>query len=170
MRVLGVALLVFAVTAVAEMDSSDYSSGAVSSDPERLKRLRDEVAAERRAEARRAAEREAAAIAERARLDAERATRPYPERLIEVRCHSCHAPEVLARTRHTRAGWYLTITRMRWFNGAAMENADALALAAYLAQVQPARGSRALVEYAGLVLIPFAPLALWLGWRRWRSA
>ena len=98
------------------------------------------------------------------------ARRPYPERLMESRCGACHAPDALSGAGHSWPGWYLTIARMRVLNGAPIAPAEARVLATHLATNQPASRVRALLEYAGILLLSVLPGAAWWGWRKWRRA
>lgn len=151
----------------AEMDDSEYQSKGVITDPEERQRLQRIFADERAAEAQRQAERAAQDQAEQARLAILEASRPYPERLRDMRCGTCHTLSTLEPVRHTQAGWYLTINRMRWLNGAHdIDHPETLLLSQYLADNQGLRGSRAWLEYAWVLLTPL--LLVWGSW--WAGA
>lgn len=160
--------LCIAISSWAEMEGDAYTPEGVL-DARTRDLLRERIQAERAAEAERDALRQAAAQEEQARLAAEAARRPYPERLFEARCGLCHAPEQLVAIRHTWLGWQAVIARMRWLNGAPLSQAESNVLARHLAQHQGARGVAALLEWLGLLGAALA-LALipWLGWRKLR--
>jgi cytochrome c553 len=105
---------------------------------------------------------------EAARAAAE-AARPYPERLLDS-CAACHAPAALAGVSHSWLGWYLTLSRMRWLNGASLDHAQILILTDHLTQRQPADQFKTLREYLVVALPVVLPLLLWLGWRRFFPA
>jgi cytochrome c5 len=165
-----VALLLSTPPVLAEMDSADYASGQALSSPAERERAGAHIEAQRRAEIERKAAAQAEAEAARMRIEAERARRPYAERLLEARCGACHAPDSLADTRHTRPGWYLTVARMRFLNGAAISHDEAMALTAHLAREQPASRGGALLEYALVLLLPLMLGAGWFGWRQGRGS
>jgi hypothetical protein len=143
--------------AYAELDASDYAVGATPS-PDERERLQRAIAAEREAEAAREEARQAAEGEARQRTAAAEARRPPEERLLEARCTKCHTLEQVSAARHTPIGWWFTVLRMRWWNGAAMTGEEAELLVAHLAQSQPARGGARLVEYAlaalGVSVVP----------------
>jgi hypothetical protein len=46
-------------------------------------------------------------------------------RLLEARRTKCHTLEQVVAARHTPIGWWFTVARMRWWNGAAMTGEEA---------------------------------------------
>lgn len=154
----------FTLEAQAEMDASEYETRKALASPAERERVLGDIEAERQAEAQRAAAKLAEEKAAQARIDAARANRPYPERLLESRCGTCHAMDRLSQARHTLPGWHFTIARMRWWNGAPISLTESGVLADYLATRQPAMGFGILIEYAALL----SPLALGAGWVWWR--
>jgi hypothetical protein len=143
-------------SARAELDASDYAVGATRG-PDERERLQRAIAAEREADAARAKAREAAEAQARRRAAAAEALRPREERLVEALCTKCHTLEQVAAARHTPIGWWFTVARMRWWNGAAMTGEEAELLVAHLAQSQPARGGDRLAEH-GLAILAVAVL------------
>jgi hypothetical protein len=162
-----VLILCLAGPAMAEMEGSEYLPGGALDARER-QALAARIAEEQRREAEAAARREDDIRAEQARLAAVAARRPLPERLLEARCGNCHALDVLAAQRHTWLGWHFTLARMRWWNGAEMDFQDMRVLADHLAQRQPARGTRRILEHAVAVLPFFLGAGAWW-WRRRRA-
>jgi hypothetical protein len=140
----------------AELDASDYAVGATPG-PEERERLQRVIAAEREADATREEARAAAEAQARRRAAEAEALRPKVERLVEARCTKCHTLEQVAAARHTPIGWWFTVARMRWWNGAAMTGEEAELLVAHLAQSQPARGRARLAE-CGLAILAVAVL------------
>ncbi len=161
-------LLGIAIPAWAEMEGDTYVPDGVL-DARSRESMRARIQAEQAAEAERERLRQAEWRAEQARIAAEAARRPYPERLFEARCGLCHAPEQLAPYRHTWLGWQAVIARMRWLNGAPLSLSEGNVLARYLAERQGARGVAAMLEWAGLLGAALAlVLAPWLAWRSLR--
>ncbi len=158
-------LLGIALPAWAEMEGDAYVPDGVL-DTRSRESVRARIQAEQAAEAERERLRQAEWRAEQARIAAEAARRPYPERLFEARCGLCHAPEQLAPYRHTWLGWQAVIARMRWLNGAPLSLSEGNVLARHLAERQGARGFAAALEWLLLAAAILAlVLAPWLGWR-----
>jgi hypothetical protein len=159
-------------SARAELDAGDYAVGATTTSEERA-RLLEAIAAEREAEAAREEALQAAEAEARQRAAEAEARRPPEERLLEARCTKCHTLEQVSAARHTPIGWWFTVARMRWWNGAAMTGDEAAVLTAHLAQSQPARGGARLAEYGVAVLavtvVPGAVLLHRLRLRRRRQ-
>lgn len=157
-------------SARAELDAGDYAVGATTTSEERV-RLLEAIAAEREAEAAREKARQAADAEARQRAAEAEARRPREERLLEARCTQCHRLEQVAAARHTPIGWWFTVARMRWWNGAAMTGEEAALLVAHLAASQQARSGARLAEYSlavlALIVVPGAVLLYRL--RRWRQ-
>lgn len=155
--------------ACAEMDADAYRAQGTLSDTTERQRVREAIEAERQAEAKREAERRSQAQQKRQQLEMELARRPYPQRLMEMRCGACHAADALTHIGHTWPGWFLTISRMRFLNGAAINHPEAMVLTTHLAKEQPASRVGALLEYALVLLLPLTLGAAWFGWRAWRG-
>jgi len=79
----------------------------------------------------------------------------------------------VAAARHTPIGWWFTVARMRWWNGAAMTGEEAALLVAHLAASQQARGGARVAEYGlavlALIVVPGAVLLYRLRRRRQRG-
>ena len=133
------ACLLASGTLHAEMAGDEYQTGAGALTEEELAssraRLSEEIAAERaRAEdARRRAEAEAERVA------AQRAARPLGERLVDMRCLTCHDEEQIAQATFGTPGWTLTVMRMEWLNGARLESGERSEIVAHLAARHPER-------------------------------
>ena len=152
---------------LAEMDPTEYQSADSTPTTAERERIRAEVEAEREAARQREMTEQAERDAALRRRQTLETTQPYPQRLHRRRCLGCHAPEVLAQTRHTWPGWYLTIARMRWFNGAVMTSEEARVINGYLAQQQPLQGWQRLAEYGLFALLPLTLLGLGYGGYHW---
>ncbi len=137
----------WSVSGQAELGGDDYLPSGSGLDAAERARVREEIEAERR----RAAERAEQAAREQARrqavLAAEAERKPEGERLVEVHCLRCHAPELIAATRHTWLGWQLSVQRMRILNGAQIPSPEARSIIEYLAKSQGAGPRRAAIEY-----------------------
>ncbi|MDZ7663334.1 hypothetical protein [Thiohalophilus sp.] len=155
------------VPVLAEMDAEQYQSREGAPTAEERERLRAEIAAEREAARRREAAEQAEREAARQRRQAIEAAQPAGRRLYERRCLGCHAPEALAQTRHTRPGWYLTIARMRWLNGAAVSGKEARVISGYLTKQQPLEGWQRPGEYGLIALLPLGLAGVGYGGYRW---
>lgn len=149
-------LKLWAVPAAAELSGDDYLPSAKDIDGAQRARVRAEIAVERRREAERAEQAACERAAEQARRNAARnadaAGKPKGERLVEAHCRRCHAPEAIARVRHTRLGWYLGVLRMRTVNGARIPRQEARLIVEHLSKTQGAAPQRAAIEY-GLALL-----------------
>lgn len=108
---------------------------------------------------------EAARRAEEARL----AARPLGVRLVERRCGPCHDADFLGARRYSRPGWWATVLRMEWFNGARFEAGERGTIVAHLATTQPAGPARTAMEWGLPALAVALALGGWLGLRRARS-
>lgn len=146
-KVLMLLCLLAAAPTHAEMSGADYESGAGAlsvDEREALRRkLADEIAAERARAAAAAAQEAAAATAEAARL----ARRPLGERLVEARCRSCHDTETLRRTARGWLGWYATVLRMQWINGAETARTERAEIVSWLVKANPASRLRIWTEW-----------------------
>lgn len=98
--------------------------------------------------------------AQRLELDLERQQRPYPVRLVEQRCLTCHSPDVLVQPPRSLLNWALVVQRMYWLNGAPLQSGDTQVIAQHLAQQNSVTRSRLVVEYLALTLVLLAFLAL----------
>jgi len=121
---------------------------------ERRAKVQRQVEQARQREAERARQAEAARRAEEERL----AARPFPVRLTEKRCLTCHVASNLQDNPQTRLGWEITILRMSWFQGAELEAGDRKVIAEHLAKMYPAPAFRRYLEYLLLALALFLPL------------
>lgn len=162
-------MLAVPMAAEAEMCAGEYQTGARRMTKEQ--RAREQAlmdAARARAEEfereRRMAEEEARR-AEEARL----AARPLGVRLVERRCGPCHDAGVVAGARHALPGWWATVLRMEWFNGARFEAGERGAIVSHLATNQPAGPARTAIEWGVPALAAALPLAGWLGLRHARA-
>lgn len=95
---------------------------------------------EREAEARAATERQAALAA-----------RPYPVRLLEQRCTARHAETHYRQQAHTWPGWLFVALRMKYLNGASINNAELATIITRLAAEHPTDRPDAALEYASLL-------------------
>lgn len=108
---------------------------------------------------------EAARREEEARL----AARPLGVRLVERRCGPCHDADFLGSRRYGRPGWWATVLRMEWFNGARFEAGERGTTVMHLATTQPASPARMAVEWGLTALAVALPLAGWIGLRHARA-
>ena len=120
--------------------------------------------AERLERERRVAE-ESARLQEEARL----AARPMGVRLVERRCGPCHEGTFIAARRYGRPGWWATVLRMEWFNGARFEADERSVIVAHLTMTQGAGPVRTAIEWALPPLAIALPLGAWLALRRMRA-
>ncbi len=147
------------------MDAREYQPQNILTDPEQRQRIQAEIEAERAAEAERERQRIAQAQAEQARLAALEASRPYPLRLQKMRCGTCHPLDSLETIRHTQAGWFLTIQRMRWLNGAkSITFTETRVLSQHFSKTQGKTGIAAIGEYLLIAMLPLL-LLLTVIWR-----
>jgi len=134
---------------------------------EELADRRERIAKEAEAARERAEAAAAAAAAEQQAALARESSRPAGQRLIERRCHGCHAPETFTRDDLTSLGWRLTLWRMEWWHGVALEPGEHRQLHAALVERSPATPGRAWREAAIMATLPLL-LILLIGWRRRR--
>lgn len=149
----------------ADIDDREYEfKKSVRSAAER-KRLENEFKAAQQAEAgleRQAAEQEARRLAvEKAAYEA----LPYPLRLTQARCTTCHTEDNYINQQHNRLGWELVILRMQLLNDAELYAGERGIIADHLAQISPATGRDALLEPLQQLAALLAAAVLWLGWR-----
>lgn len=142
-------MLLSAGLSQAEMDGAEYGVQAVLAPAER------EAAARRIAEERAAEEERRAALArqaaeEHARRQAAEQARPYAERLIELRCQTCHEAGYYQGKFHGSLGWTAVILRMILLNGAEVSAADRAVLVEHLVATQPPTPVRQALEWAVL--------------------
>ena len=153
----------------ADIDDREYEfKQSVRSAAER-KRLEVEFQAARQAEAELARQE---AAQEARRLAAEKAVRdalPFPVRLTQARCTTCHSENNYLNQRHNRVGWELVILRMQVFNAAQLDAGERGIIAGHLAQTRPAAGHDALLESLQQLAALLLPAAVWLGWKFARS-
>lgn len=159
------ALLLLMAPLRAEMDAVEYESRRAPAGAAEIASQRDRIEDERVAEAERETRHQAMMIEEQARLASERARRPYPQRLLEDRCGTCHRLDVVGGVAHTAPGWLFVIARMRWWNGAPLSVPEAFVLTRHLAAHYPAQIWKAATEYL-IILMPPIILAVRWGYRR----
>ncbi len=129
-------------------------------------RIRAEIAADRARED----EERRVAQAEAERISVARAARPLGERLVEIRCLTCHDARQIEGTTLGRPGWTITVVRMEWLNGARLEPGDRAAIIAHLAARHPERNRwEWTVLIMGLVAMAVFALGAWF-WKRGRWA
>jgi mono/diheme cytochrome c family protein len=154
--------------AIAEMDDSSYASDSAPLDAKQrevqARKLLEEIAAERARESAARAARDAAAAAETARL----AARPLGERLVEARCGACHGATQIAQAAYGAWGWWFTVQRMRWINGAQIDADEIEPIVGYLSQGQQnrTRQEKLLAIAAGLCVIAVSGLGVGLRRRK----
>jgi hypothetical protein len=148
------------------MGEKDYETGArVLSSDERA-RIRQQIEAELEAERLRAAAEEKRRAEELRRSAREREKRPAAERLLEARCLHCHDSERIELAQYGRIGWYATILRMRWLNGAEFSTEEMSVIAGLLTERHPPPVWWTAIEW---LLLAAPGLLLWSGWRWWTS-
>ncbi|MCM2287639.1 MAG: hypothetical protein NDI67_01320 [Sulfuritalea sp.] len=153
----------------ADIDDREYEfKKSVRSAAER-KRLEHEFKAAQHAEAEM---RRQAAAQESLRLAAEKAAYevlPYPLRLTQTRCTTCHTEDNYINQRHNRLGWELVILRMQLLNGAELDRGERGIIVDHLAQTRSATAHDALLESLQQLAALLLPAVLWLGWKLTRS-
>lgn len=153
----------------ADIDESEYEiKKSVRSATER-KRLEIEFQAAQQAEAELARQE---AAQETRRLATEMAARealPFPVRLTQARCTTCHSEDNYIQQRHNRIAWELVILRMQVLNGAELDGGERGIIADHLAQIRSATGHDALLESLQQLATLLLPAVLWLGWKLTRS-
>lgn len=148
-------------SAGADIDAAEYETRTHLRDGRSQDRMRRQIEVEREAEARRAAERDdALRQAEAGRLRAE-AARPWPERLTEQRCTSCHAARNYLEAAHTAPFWWGVALRMKWVNGAPVGWDELAVIVPQLHAQRPAGGMRAVIEWASIAALLVAPAAVY---------
>jgi hypothetical protein len=149
----------------ADIDDREYEfKKSVRSAAER-KRLEIEFRAAQQAEAE-LARQEAAQEARRlAAAKAAYEALPYPVRLTQARCTTCHTEDNYINQRHNRVGWELVILRMQLLNEAVLAAGERGLIADHLAQTRPATGHDALLESLQQLVTLLLPVGLWLGWK-----
>lgn len=114
-------------------------------------------------------ERERIEAAQEARRDAAKRAAwdalPYPVRLTQTRCTTCHAAEHYESQRHNRLGWEIVTLRMYYLNNAPLQDGERGIIAAHLAERLPARDTDAAVEVLQQLAAILVPLWGWLAWR-----
>ena len=163
-----VLLLFLTGAAIAGLDIDEYMPPIESDLTEEERERRQQAVQREIEEARRRAEEQARQEAEaRRQREADLAARPYPVRLTEARCLSCHPIEALRERPRTRLGWELVSLRMQRFSGARLEPGERAVIASHLAEAHPAPTHRKIAEAVILGIFVLAPALLgWLWWRR----
>lgn len=151
-----VVCMVIVQAAHAEMSGDDYRSPTVLSSPQERARVAEELEADRERMAREA-ERQQEAYAKWLEVERQREQqRPLGERLIDARCTSCHALDVVSAQRMSGLGWRWTVERMRWWHGAALGEGEASVITQHLAQTHGDASSSAwLVAGSGVAMAGF---------------
>jgi|GEM_PF-1928298 len=121
---------------------------------------REAIEREREAAEERRREREEAARAAREAREAEMAARPYPVRLTEQRCMSCHDTGEFDREARTWPGWAFTVWRMRVAYGAELEPGEWRVITGHLAEEHGAPPGKAGAVWTGLALTPILIVTL----------
>lgn len=161
--------LTWAGLVLADIDDSAYDTSSQRISAVKRRAMDAEFAEERqREEERERLEREAAARAEVERQVA-LAARPYPERLLEKRCTACHVADHHMAQSHTLPGWWFVLIRMKYLNAAELDGAEMSVLALHLAEIRPAAGTEAVLEYLALPTFLLLPFVAGWGWRRRRQ-
>ena len=156
-------------TVNADVDPADYAVKSSIRSEEERQRMRALLEAEKKAEdeqLRREAE------AEAQRLAAEKAAwnlLPYPVRVTEARCTTCHIAKNYSSQRHNRIGWELVTLRMQYLNDTVLKEGERSVIAAHLTQQYPAVGIDAATEALAQLLVILSPAGLWLAWRSIRA-
>jgi hypothetical protein len=153
----------------ADIDESEYEFKKTVRSAAERKRLASEFLAAQQAEAEMARQEAAREVL---RLAAEKAAwdaLPYPVRLTQTRCTSCHSEDNYLEQRHNRVGWELVILRMQYLNDAELQDGEGGVIASHLAANYPQTAVEALAEAARQLGVALLPIALCLGWRFARS-
>jgi hypothetical protein len=163
-------VLCLAAMAHADIEDGAYDAASKRVSPAARQAMDARLAQERQREQERErieAEAEAQrAAAERAAWEA----LPYPVRLTQTRCTTCHVAQNYESQRHNRLGWEIVILRMYYLNHAPLQVGERGIIAAHLAQRLPAQGADAAVEaLQQLAAVALMPLLGWLAWRLARS-
>jgi hypothetical protein len=163
-------LALLAAPAAAQMDWSEPEIPPPPSDEAMRDAIRAEIAARAAAERAAAAAAAEAAAAAAARDEALRAARPPGERLLELRCLTCHDRRQIDAKPHGRVIWWATVLRMEWLNGAALHRGERAVLVAHLADGREARTRMEWGALAGgaAVLVASGVAVRRLGRRTWR--
>jgi hypothetical protein len=163
-----VLLLFLTGAAIAGLDIDQYMPPIESDLTEEERERRQQAVQREIQEARRRAEEQARQEAEaRRQHEADLAARPYPVRLTEARCLSCHPIETLLERPRTRLGWELVALRMQRFNGAHLKPGERAVITSHLAEAHPAPTHRKIAEAVIMGLFVLAPALLgWLWWQR----
>jgi hypothetical protein len=162
------AILVAPTAADGEMSAGEYETGARRMTKAQRAREQALMDAERARAEQFERERRVAEEAARREEEARLAARPLGVRLVERRCGACHDADFIAAPRHARPGWWATVLRMEWFNGARFEAGEREVIIAHLATTQPAGPARTAMEWGLPALAVVLPLGGWLGLRRAR--
>jgi cytochrome c5 len=162
-------ILVAPTAADGEMCAGEYQTG--SRRMSKAQRAREQAIADAERERAEQLERERSMAEETARLqeEARLATRPLGVRLVERRCGPCHEGSFIAAQRYGRPGWWATVLRMEWFNGARFEADERSVIVEHLTTTQGAGPARTAIEWALPGLAIALPLGAWLALRRKRA-
>lgn len=155
--------------AMADIDPAEYQlPSSVRTDKER-KRLEAEFSSDKLKEAELQRQEEAQAAQRQAADKAAWDALPYPVKLTQARCTSCHVAETYLSQRHNRAGWELLMLRMQYLNAAPLGPGERSVIAAHLADTYPVKGVESFVEALQQFALLLSPLWIWLVWKVSRS-
>jgi hypothetical protein len=155
--------------AVADIDPAEYQlQSSVRTDQER-KRLEANFALDKIKEAELQKQEEAQAAQRQAADKAAWVALPYPVRLTQTRCTSCHVAETYLSQRHNRVGWELLMLRMQYLNAAPLGPGQRSVIAAHLTEAYPATGVESFIEALQQFALLLSPLWIWLVWKVTRS-
>lgn len=161
-------LVAFGAGAHAEMCAGEYQTG--SRRMTRAQRAQEQARIDAERERAEQSELERRLQEEVARQEEarRRAARPPGVQLVEYRCGPCHSPDFVARHAFGRVGWWVTVLRMEWFNGARLAAAERPVIVAHLVETQPAGAARAALEWSLAGLAVSLPAVAWVALRRRR--
>ncbi len=154
-------------SAVAEMDDRSYTPHRSSSPQGEMERVRRQIDEEKAIDARRAAESARAEEEAERRLAAANSARPRGERLLELRCRSCHGPENFDNARFGWIGWHATILRMRFVNGAELCWGEHFLIAQHLLETRAATKLQQTIEWVMAVAFLASVVGFMTWLRRW---
>lgn len=158
-----------ATPAMADIDPAEYQlQSSVRTDQER-KRLEANFALDKIKEAELQKQEEAQAAQRQAANKAAWDALPYPVRLTQTRCTSCHVAETYFGQRHNRVGWELLLLRMQYLNAAPLGPGERSVIAVHLTEAYPAIGVESFVEALQQLAVLLLPLWLWVVWKLTRS-
>ncbi len=160
---------IYARPAMADIDPAEYQlPSSVRTEQER-KRLEAEFSTDKLKEAQLQRLEEVQAAQKQAADKAAWDALPYPVKLTQTRCTSCHVAKTFESQRHNRVGWELLILRMQYLNAAPLGPGERSLIAAHLAEAYPVKGVASFVEALQQFALLSSPLWLWVVWKVTRS-